>query len=199
MSALNRQSHATNTQPLWLSAGNAIATGSIAAPEFDLVLKNGTPVGARITGDGTADGYMYLQGTQIKMGQLNQGATNTTLTTSAPGSNLDSLVVGGSVSVNKLNIATGGAGATCGTGTIAIGATNVVISTTAITASSKVFFSFVGSPSAGPGAGPSQGNLILNSGLTVPGTSFRVDHTDATGVSTAVSNVACTFNWMIIN
>ena len=92
-----------------------------------------------------------------------------------------------------------GVNATCGTGTIPVGATNVVINTTAITANSKVFMSFVGSPSAGPGNGPSQGNLIHNSGLVVPGTSFRIDHTDTNGVSTAVAGQNVTFVWMIIN
>ena len=86
-----------------------------------------------------------------------------------------------------------------GTGTISVGLTNVVIPSTVVTATSKIFLSFYGSPSAGPGNGPSQGNLIVNQGLIVPGTSFRVDHTDPSGISTAVAGVDVTFHWMIVN
>ena len=107
----------------------------------------------------------------------------------------DYLQVDGKITTQELSLNN----QSCGTGTIPVGATNVVISSTRVTATSKIFLSFYGSPSSGPGAGPSQGNLITNQSLIVPGTSFRIDHTDETGVSTAVANVPCTFNWMIIN
>lgn len=217
MSSLIRQSHANNDKPLWVStSGSSVVTGDIAltgnlsakyieARSGFSLLDNSNPQTQVLSiADATNNpsGSPIFQvgaGGQFRFGLFSQAAANTTLTPSAPGSGLDNLTVGGVVATNKLNISTAGAGASCGTGTIPVGATNVVINTTAITASSKVFFSYVGSPSSGPGAGPSQGNLIFNSGLTVVGTSFRVDHTDATGVSTAVSNVPCTFNWMIIN
>lgn len=120
--------------------------------------------------------------------QIGQSA-NSYIKPAAFGGN-DELSIGGYLSLGAQS---------CGTGTIPVGATNVVINSTAITATSKVFFSFYGSPSAGPGNGPSQGNLILNSGLIVPGTSFRVDHTDENGISVAVAGVDCTFHWMLVN
>jgi hypothetical protein len=131
--------------------------------------------------------YLYF-------GQIGQNA-NTSFLPTAGGANNDTLNVGGQIITQKLTMGA----QSCGTDTIPIGATNVVVNSTAVTATSKIFLSFYGAPSAGPGKGVSQGNLITNQTLIVPGTSFRVDLTDADGVSLAASNVAVTFNWMIVN
>ena len=201
MSALIRQSHATTDQALWMSVEGDTASGPLNAPEFDLVLKNGTAVNSRITGTGTAgDGIMYLQGNEIRFSQWLQGGTNTKLVITPAANNADILTVEGTIqsTVSQTsNLQLGNQ--ISGTASIAIGADNVVINSTAVTATSKIFFSFFGVPSIGPGDGPSQGNLIVNPALIVPGTSFRVDLTSSTGVSVAASNVAVTFNWMIIN
>jgi hypothetical protein len=111
MSLLINESYASSSTPLWASSSGGIITGdldvsgTLSAPEFDVALANGTPVGARMTGSGGVDGIMYLQATQIKFARLSE-LGNTTFTPSATGSNLDNLTVGGIVSAVSITPAT---------------------------------------------------------------------------------------------
>jgi len=302
MSSLIRQSHANNDLPLWVATeGDSNIDGNLTVQGFidvkgnivgrqDIITNDtffikdvvGNNEGLLTTSTPGAGGNMIIQSPVIKFGAFGAANGNTSITTSAQGANLDSLVCGGQISatgtigsrgmalfnakylscydstaptnIEAMRIGsatTGTPGLTfsqiavqpgsafylsaigvnsstlfmpnypandlfqvdgkitaqelalnsesCGTGTISVGLTNVVIPSTRVTATSKIFLSFYGSPSAGPGNGPSNGNLIVNQGLIVPGTSFRVDHTDTNGVSTAVAGVDVTFHWMIIN
>jgi len=98
MSVVIRESHATNSQPLFLSVNGGSSTGEIFAPGFDLTLTNGTPIGSRMTADGLGvNGTMYLQGAEVKFTQMGVGNANTTLQISAAGTNNDILTVGGSI------------------------------------------------------------------------------------------------------
>jgi hypothetical protein len=225
MSALQRQTYANQTNALFVkTSGNSTVDGVITA---ELFTTNGTvgsqglrlaneqyisftdepasPVveGLRIYSAETVTPGQTFASIAVQPGslglffnQIGQSANSYIL----PGpfslaTPTDQFVIGGTTTTRFLNLGA----PSCGTGTIAIGATNVVISSTAVAAGSKIFLTFFGSPSAGPGKGVSQGNLIVNQGLIVPATSFRVDLTDADGVSLAAANVAVTFNWMVIN
>lgn len=223
MSALQRQTYANTVDPLFVKTnGNSVVEGTVTADSFvtqggvgtqGIRLKNeqyisftdepATPVveGLRIysaaTGGPPDQTFAQIEipstSTGLFFSQIGQAA-NSFIRPSAFGAGADTLSIGGTVSTNRLTLGA----QSCGTGSIAIGATNVVINSTAVTATSKIFLSHTGSPSAGPGAGAPQGNLTVNGTLIVPGTSFRVDLTDIDGISIAASNAAATFNWLII-
>lgn len=225
MSALQRQTYANATKPLFVTAsgsseiegnlfidGTLVTQGAVGTQGIRLrnsqyisftdenTLGHNTIEGLRIysaetgTPNVTFSELSVQPGSYLYFTQIGQQA-NSYIRPSATNAGQDILSIGGTIATKKLNLDT----QSCGSGTIAIGATNVVIPSTLVTASSKVFLSFSGSPSAGPGNGPSQGNLIVNPSLIVPGVSFRVDLTDSLGVSTAASGVAVTFSWMIVN
>ena len=212
MSALQRQTYANQDEPLFVkTSGSSIIDGSIAitgnltaqyigARSGFSLLDNGAPQTevlsiACATNNPGGDPIFQVNPTgAFRFGQVGQAAANTEILPTAPGVNADVLLVGGTTNTLKLQLGA----QSCGQSFIPLGATNVVVPSTAVTASSKIFFSHYGSPSAGPGAGPSQGNLTCNPALIVPGVSFRVDLTDENGISVAASNVNVTFNWMII-
>jgi hypothetical protein len=221
MSALQRQTYANTVDPLFVkTSGNSVVEGAITAELFvtdgpvasqGIRLKNeqyisftdepASPVveALRI--------YAAETGTPgITFAELAVPSTTSGLYFSAIGANSstlfrpnypanDLLQVDGKIVSQELALNN----QSCSTGTIPIGATNVVIPSTRVTATSKIFLTFFGSPSAGPGKGVSQGNLIVNQALIVPGTSFRVDLTDADGVSVAASAVDVTFHWFLVN
>lgn len=224
MSALQRQTYANTVDPLFVkTSGNSVVEGAITAELFvtdgpvasqGIRLKNeqyisftdepALPVveGLRIySAETVTPGITFSQiavqpNATLYFSQLGQSGNS--YITPGPYSLAnpqDIMVVGGSFSTSKLFLGA----QSCGTGTIPVGATNVVISSTAVAAGSKIFLTFFGSPSAGPGKGVSQGNLIVNQGLIVPATSFRVDLTDADGVSVAASAVDVTFHWFLVN
>lgn len=226
MSALQRQTYANQSNALFVkTSGNSTVDGVISAELFTSIgpqqsqglrLANeqyisftdepNTPVkeGLRIysAATGGPPGQTFAQiamdasSTGIFFSQIGQSANSYIKPAAYSLANpQDIMVVGGSFTTSKLFLGN----QSLGTGTIPIGATNVVISSTAVAAGSKIFLTFFGSPSAGPGKGVSQGNLIVNQSLIVPATSFRVDLTDSTGVSLAAANVAVTFSWMVIN
>lgn len=222
MSALIRQSHANNEIPLWLSEipqnaefdGTVTVNGDIvtdgALNSVGLSLKNQQHISifdtnnneigrleAQTNGVYPANSSVVLScapGGGMGFGGI--GNTNNTVLVPGATPNTDLFSVSGKITCSALAIQTSRG---VGSGTIPIGATNVVINTPNVTASSSIFFTYTGVPSAGPGAGVSQGNLIVNPAFIVPGTSFRVDLTDKDGVSVAASNVNVTFYWMIIN
>jgi hypothetical protein len=206
MSALQRQTYANTDEALFVkTGGNSFIDGDISAKYITArsgfsLLDNSSPQTqvlsiACATNNPGGDPILQVNPTgAIRFGQVGQATANTEILPTAPGVNADVLLVGGTTNTLKLQLGN----QSCGQNTILVGATNAVVPSTAVTATSKIFLSFYGSPSAGPGAGPSQGSLIVNPALIVPGVSFRVDHTDETGVSVAVSNTNCTFNWLII-
>jgi len=223
MSLLGTQVFANPSTPCWLSTNGGIITGNVTL-EGALYTSEGviqTPFGGgkagfqfqdasgvetfRLASLGPSSPQNIIQSTvPLVFTQLGQANGNTQLVTSTVGANADVLTVGGTANVGtlgalKLSLATGAAGIT-GTGTIAIGATNAVIATTAVTANSKIFVTHSGAPSAGPGVGAPQGGLTVSTATIVAGTSFRVDLVDpATGISVAASLVAVPFSWLIVN
>jgi len=193
MSLLINESYASSSTPLWASSSGGIITGdldvsgTLSAPEFDVALANGTPVGARMTGSGSVDGIMYLQATQIKFARLSE-LGNTTFTPSATGSNLDNLTVGGIVSTRKLGMLSTTGAATCGRVVLSGGSANVL--STAVTANSLIFLSREnrnGSTAFG----------FLEVGPITPGVSFGITSFDST--ITLVATDESTVFWMIIN
>lgn len=122
MSVVIRESHATNDQPLWLGVnggtiqGNLFVDGSIRAEgnvstKVVIILDNNdNPVGGvykRAVADGDGADGILLQGNEIQFGRLGTGLYNTKVTTSAGGSNLDVLSVGGNITATGSIIATG--------------------------------------------------------------------------------------------
>lgn len=98
MSSLIRQSHASNSQPLWASASGSGAPTVVDTTQVNLLTSTGAPTNADITTDGTTNGIMCLQGDIIRFTKSGSSLGNTALTTSANGANLDSLVCGGQIS-----------------------------------------------------------------------------------------------------
>jgi hypothetical protein len=222
MSILGSQVYGNPSTPLWLSTAGGVITGNVT---LDGALYTDQGVIAQFGGGKAGFQFQDLSGAEtfrlaslgpsspqniiqstvpLVFTQLGQANGNTQLVTSTVGSLADVLTVGGTmtarvVGAQNFSLATGPAGIG-GTGTIAIGATNVVIATTAVTANSRIFVQHNGAPSAGPGAGAGQGGLTVSQAAIVPGTSFRVDLVDpATGISVAASAVAVTFSWIIVN
>ena len=206
MSALQRQTYANQDEALFVTtSGNSYIQGDISAKYITArsgfsLLDNSSPqtqvlsIACATNNPGGDPIFQVGVGGAIHFGRYGAATANSEIQPSAPGANTDILTIGGTTNTLKLQMGV----QSCGTGSIAVGQTNVVINSTAVTPTSKIFLSFYGSPSAGPGAGVSQGNLIVNQALIVNGVSFRVDHTDETGISTAVSNVPVTFVWMIV-
>ena len=223
MSLLGTQVFANPSTPCWLSTNGGVITGNVTL-EGALYTSQGviqTPFGGgkagyqfqdasgvetfRLASLGPSSPQNIIQSSvPLVFTQLGQANGNTQLVTSTVGANTDVLTVGGTANVGtlgalKLSLATGAAGIT-GTGTIAVGATNVVIATTAVTANSRIFIQHNGAASAGPGEGAGQGGITVSQAAIVPGTSFRVDLVDpATGISVAATLVDVTFSWLIVN
>lgn len=140
MSALNRQSHATNDQPLWVSSsGNTVVNGNITAnyitAKSGFELKdNSNPANTIFTLAAATNGvtgnpiFQTASGGAFRFGQFSQSSANTTITPSAPGSNLDLLKVGGTVQGSYLNLKNTGGDASIGTATLVAG--TVVVNTT---------------------------------------------------------------------
>jgi hypothetical protein len=109
----------------------------------------------------------------------------------------DDIFATGKVVAQKLELNSPNA---CGRNTIPVAATNLVVASTAVTASSIIFVSHAGASAAGPGNGSAQGGLTCNPALIVPGVSFQVDLVDpATGIAVAASVVGVDFNYLVIN
>jgi hypothetical protein len=134
---------------------------------------------------------------------------NTVLTTSAFGANTDQLEVLGTIqtlnlSANKLSLLGSGSpapAAVVGTATITVASTltYVIVNTTAVTATSKIFVSHAAASVAGPGNGGAQGGLTVNPTFIVPGVSFRIDLVaPATGIAVAPTLNDVPINWLII-
>lgn len=165
------------------TAGNnlSIVSGSATAGATDkaagnLVLRTGISTG-------TGGGSVLVQA------PTPQGSTNTTDNTPATVATFSStgmVLNEGSLSLgtagSKLNITTG-TNASVGTGTLAAG--TVTISTTAVTASSKVFLTDTSASLT------NVGTLSVPTSSITAGTSFVVNSSNALDVST--------FNWFIIN
>jgi hypothetical protein len=122
MSVVIRESHATNDQPLWLGAGGGTITGNLfvdgsvraegnVSTKVVIILDNSdTPVGGvykRSVADGDGANGILLQGEEIQFGRLGTGTFNSKLVTSAGGSNLDVLAVGGAITATGNITATG--------------------------------------------------------------------------------------------
>jgi len=206
MSALQRQTYANETDPLFVTtSGNSVIEGDISAKYITAragfsLLDNSDPqtqvlsIACATNNPGGDPIFQVGSGGAIRFGRYGSATANSEIQPSASGANTDILTIGGTTNTLRLQLGV----QSCGVGSIPVGATNVVINSTAVTPTSKIFLSFYGSPSAGPGKGPSQGNLIVNQALIVNGVSFRVDNTNSDGISTAVANVASTFVWMIV-
>ena len=103
MSLLGTPVYANPTTPLWATVGSPTFSGQVLAPEFattpggDILVRDVSGnTGMRFVA--TTAGTNYIQNSgSIKFGQIGQGTTNTTLTVSAPGANLDVLTVGGQI------------------------------------------------------------------------------------------------------
>jgi hypothetical protein len=224
MSIVIRESHANNSQPLWVSVNNPdvdgtlTVSGGIRAPGIDFILPDDTLVGARVASSGFVDGKLYLQATEVLVGQVGQGTTNTKFTTSAPGANADVLAVGGTVNVigninatgtiiatgnvgaGKLILPTTGAGPTAGKAFITAGSDDVVVPTTAVTADSIILVTRMGTQALGPGIGSGQQAIMVPSAQIIPGVSFQAFLVDpSTGIVTAANTVNAEFSWVIIN
>lgn len=219
MSLLGSQVYANPDTPLWLSNSGGVITGNLTVEGAvyagtGLVTYAGGGLGGVEILDPADDSQklrlavttggsprsIIQSANPIFFNQIGTANGNTSLTLSAFGANADLLSVGGTVSTLKLGMNAAGAAATVGTATIAVGQTNIVVATTAVSASSKIFVSHAGAPSAGPGAGAGQGGLTVGTATIVPGTSFRIDLVDpATGISVAASLVDVPVNWFIIN
>jgi len=214
MSLLGSQVYANPNTPCWVAAGNGevgnlIVNGTLTTEgSVNLNLGNGNYVMSLNDATGTIQyaqifagsangGRLYVNAPgDIYFGRPGSGnSANTSLTLSAAGSGLDVLTVGGKVQAQALGLGTGASG----TGAITVGTSNVTIASTKVTATSQIFLSHVGAPSAGPGAGAAQGNLTYRVADIVPNVSFTVYLTDITGVSIAASNVDATFVWMVVN
>lgn len=222
MSLLGTQVFGNPTTPCWLSTqggvitGNVTMEGALYTDEGVIAQVGGGKAGFqfqdpsgnetfRLASLGPASPQNIIQSTfPLVFTQIGQANGNTRLVTSTVGANADVLTVGGTANVGtlgalRMSLATGAAGIT-GTATIAVGQTNIVVNTTAVTANSKIFVSHAGAPSAGPGAGAGQGGLTVGTATIVPGTSFRIDLIDpATGISVAASLVDVPINWLIVN
>jgi hypothetical protein len=138
---------------------------------------------------------MVLSSTQEIDFVKGSGAANTRLVLSAPGSNLDNLIVGGNVTMQSMSAGSQMAGI----GTITVGQDSVTIPSTKVTATSLIFLSHIGPAVAGPGSGPAQGNLTYRPADTVPGVSFTAYLVDITGISITAATQDATFVWMIVN
>jgi hypothetical protein len=225
MSLLGNQVYANADTPIWLSATGGTIDGNVLIRGNLQVLTTGPGTGAiecnelvtnvdvqtgeyKFVGPGgttssfittanpnTPTESMVLSSTQEIDFVKGSGAANTRLVLSAPGSNLDNLIVGGNVTMNSMSAGSQMAG----TGSIALGANNVVIPSTKVAANSLIFLTHVGPAVAGPGSGPAQGNLTYRPADIVPGVSFTVYLTDITGISINAATQAATFVWMIVN
>lgn len=207
MSALQRQTYANPDDALFVkTSGNSVIQGNLEADYItaDSALQlndNSNPKNTIFKVAAASNGVtgnpiiQVPSGSALRLGLFGNAGANSVFTPAAFPSASDTLVIGGKVTAAELGLGN----QSSGTASIAVGQTNVIVPSQRVNAASKIFLSFYGSPSAGPGAGPSQGNLIVNQALIVNNTSFRVDHTDETGVSTAVSNVPVTFSWLVIN
>lgn len=113
MSALNRQSHATNDEALWLSTNGGVVTGDITARYITAtsgleLTDNSTPANTIFTVAAATNGVtgnpiiQTAPGATLRFGQFSQANANTTLTCSAPGGNLDSFVCGGQISATGI-------------------------------------------------------------------------------------------------
>jgi hypothetical protein len=193
------------------SNANSSITPSVFGANTDLLRINGTTRtnvmdspdvsgnrAIRLTGG--AAGIGYIQGSTIRFTQLDATTGNTALVTSVAGSNADTFTVGGTVSALGLKLSASGPAAACGSSAVPVGATNIVISNTAVQSNSIILVSHSGAAAAGPGNGAAQGGLTANPALIVPGVSFRVDLVNpSTGVTVAASVVDSEFNYLIIN
>lgn len=133
MSALQRQTYANADQPLFLSTGGGTITGDLVVDGsvesvvdgFQVVDANGVVKAA--LGVNTTNAYVACQsGQRIYFGGYS-GLPGQSYINPAASANQDSLVVGGSVSVQQLKVATG-VDAAMGTATLVNG--TVVVNTT---------------------------------------------------------------------
>lgn len=171
--------------------------GTVRPNVFDTPDVSDNPA-IRITGG--AAGVGYIQGGTILFSEVNQSSANTSLVTSPFGSNADVFTTD-EVNAKTLFLADAGAAPIVGTAdiTVASGLTYVIVNTTAVTATSKIFVSHAGASAAGPGNGAAQGGLTVNPALIVAGTSFRIDLVDpATGIAVLPTLVDVPVNWLII-
>jgi len=222
MSIVIRESHANNSQPLWLSAaggtvdGDLIVTGNIESDKT--VASSG----------GNTDTFAIMKwdnGQQVAVfGSLNEATppgpylpiwfqqfsipnaeTPMVITatqdvgigTTTPSSKLE---VVGAVTAEKLILPTTGPAPTAGVASIPSGSDNVVVNTTAVTADSIILTTRMGNASAGPGIGTGQQAIMVQSSQIVPGVSFEAFLVDpATGIKIQANTVSADFSWVIIN
>lgn len=210
MSLLGSQVFASASKPCWLSADDGVAGDLLVTG--NLTINGGFPNTSKLLlGAGlnakpeiyTPDGLVGYFNSDDAIVFGRKGTSTTTNTTNIQPSvfpNQDVFTVAGTLTAQGVTTQglSAGTGMT-GTGSIAIGATNVVINASKVTATSQIFLSRVGAASAGPGAGAAQGNLTYRVADIVPGVSFKVYLVDINGVSIAASNVAATFVWMVVN
>ena len=129
MSALQRQTYANATQPLYLSAGgDIVVNGQIESVGGPIAVVDGNGVVKAALGVNTTNAYVACQsGQRIYFGGYS-GLPGQTYINPAASANQDSLVVGGSVSVQQLKLATG-VDAAIGTATLVAG--QAIVNTTA--------------------------------------------------------------------
>jgi len=110
MSIVIRESHANNSQPLWLSAAGGeippiTVEGTITADE-DIIFQasdNAAVTNGRIVASDVATGRLYVQAdTDIAFTKIGVGLTNTVLTLGTGGNNDDVLTVGGTIDTDTI-------------------------------------------------------------------------------------------------
>jgi len=206
MSLLGTQVYANSTTPLWLGTAGAtsgdLTVGGTLFINNDVDFKGDTgTLEGRITAGQSVNNTLYIQTTgRVDFTQIGTGSANTYVQVSPFGSGGDQLVVGGTVSANKLALPTAGAAPTAGVSAIPAGNDNVVVPTTAVTANSIILVTRMGDQAAGPGIGSGQMSIMVPSTRIIPGVSFEAYLVNPmTGIVVAANTVNAGFSWCIIN
>lgn len=208
MSLLGTQVYANPSTPCWVSAsgdtingnltvnGNISATGSVTAGPLGVIapddgngfsVTSGATVKTRLQHIAGGARTLLSSSDPIYFTQPTVANGNSSLTISAYGAGTDSLVIGGRVTANQLNLNSAGGAAVIGTATLASG--SAIVSTTASDVGAFIFLT-----RTDLNASTAVGELrITNKSAN----NFTVNSVSSTG--TLVTGDLSSFQWMIIN
>jgi len=205
MSLLGTQVYANTVTPNWVGANGGTVRGdlNIQSPggAIDFLDASGNSISrivAEKAGVQPNEGILYLQSDlAVAFTTQNNSQYNSSLTIDDFGGE-DLLIVGGQTNTRTLALSGAAGTGSVGFSSIPLGATSVVVNTTAVELDDIILFTRIGATSAGPGNGVGQGTLIYRNSDIVPNTSFTVYLVNSSGIITPAVTTSADFYWVII-
>jgi hypothetical protein len=205
MSLLGTQVYANNSTPNWVGVNGGTVRGPVniqsPAGALNFLDASGNQISrivAEKSGTQPNEGTLYLQSdVAVAFTTQNDSQYNSFITIDDFGGE-DLLVVGGQTNTRTLGLSGAAGTGSCGFAQIALGATSVVVPTTAVELDDIILFTRIGATSAGPGNGVGQGTLIYRNTDIVPNTSFTVYLVNSSGIITPAVTTSADFYWVII-